>query len=288
MPTELRLFQGPDPTAMRLDEMPDAATAADGLRELGRSSDVLMDDVREGPPREPSPDDNRAEHVVVTMPASASPWAADRAAAKAMEEAAINKEALPSSTVPASRPASSGGAPAAVKPAGVGSDRRAGILIGAVAIAALIFLAVVRPWQGSDPTAGSSGETASMTGAAMTGAAPLWTGTPTALLTSAGVTATTSADTASARVPVPTGTVPAATAGSAASTGVRPAGTASGDPYVDAGPVPKATASVEPTSEPVLTAQPGPSTVPSVTPSATVQNPWDVVYEKRKKESGAP
>lgn len=330
MPTELRVFQRVDPHAGALAST-EVASAAEKLREAGRGPDVLYEDVRAEPPRAPgdgpAPDENRAEHVIVTMPGGASPWATDGAAAKALAAGAIDKAALPSATAAAldkaaetlpaameatrdkgtaaahdkgteaERPSAAeaaldkAAAAASVKPRPVGGERRLLPAAAGLLVAALLVFALVRGWMGSvepaasgDAASGSAPHATGMgvppaTGAAMTTGAAMMTGA-----------AMTTGAPAMTETPGASGTSQAPAVG----TGTRAVPKGTGDPYGDAGAPPRPpvtaqpTASVEPTSAPVVTATtsvaPAVTGAPSAKPSAT-GNPWDVVFEKRK-ESG--
>jgi hypothetical protein len=277
MPTELRAFRQGEPDALKLTDLPEAAAAAQQLREMGRGGDVLFEKLPDAPPREVTQEGARAEHVVITMPGgvrpdgrtAASPWAQRAEAAKQAASNAIDKDALPSATAPSSGPPPSvtdKAQPAASTKPGEQPRRRPWVWgVAVLACAAAIGVAALlgSPDERSGvavatggapggatgataPVAGGSRPSASvepaMTGAAMTGVAMV-------------MSAPTSAAGAS------TGTAATGASTGAATAKKGPKGPP--DLYIDAGAVPKASATVEPGPAPVLTA------VPSVTPAIT-------------------
>jgi len=303
MPTELRVFSRPDPTARSLADNPEVAAAAAKLRTSGRGPDVLYEDLRDAGPQkagDPSANDNRAEHLIVEMPAGvpgalrteteratpagdegASPWAHDAAAANELAAAAIDKDALPSATAPSSgQPPSVREArgPASLtrpsaRPRDASSKRgRAWMAMGAAGLVTVVVMVLITTSPPADDGSGRS-PTASNTGAmgtsAMTGAAAR-TGdeVPTAMPSGLAVNATGAAASTTGAAPMTTGAAALAPTSSAK---VAPRST--GDPYLDAGVLPKATATVDPAPSvaPVVTAVP--SIEPSGAPATTTSRP---------------
>ena len=265
MPTELRHFRAQDPTAMTLADMPQAAQAADVLRGMGRGDDVLFEHVRDAAPREPSPDDNRAEHVIVQLPPKPRP-------------ASPSSRPPPSVTDTPVHPRSAHGE----RPR---PDRRWMAALVGLSSLALIAVLVVRGMTGPGESDGSgelgatSGHGATTPGTVPTGAS-MTTGAPPM---STGAAAVTTGAALPTSIPGARLTSTSATPFPPATTGVRPVPKATHDPSVDAGVPPKPAPSVEPSAAPVLSAQP--TSAPSAKPSTTVTNPWDVVFEKKKESA---
>jgi hypothetical protein len=277
MPNDLRVFTQQHPHAVKLAELPGAIDAAAKLREAGRGPDVLYEDLRAEPPRDPAAaaDENRSEHLIVEMPAGVSPWGKDAAAAKEAAAVTIDKAALPSASAPPSTRTTPGKPPRKGAPGSKATserrDRRWFFVIGLAVTAVLVAIALRprdEPGSRDDPTSGvatavqATGMTAATTAATIE---PMTTGTSPA--TSAAPT-TTGALPTSTQVP---------TASVASATKLSPK--LSGDPYADAGALPRPPASADPSVAPAVT------TAPSARPSATSTSPWDVVFEK-KKDSG--
>lgn len=287
MPTELRAFQRPDPNAGVLAAA-EVAAAADKLREAGRGPDILFEDLRASPPREPSANDNRAEHLVVNVPASASPWAKEAAAVE-IDKSALPSASAPAATAPSSRPPpgvaaevapkSSAKATTSTKAATSTSknkQNRRGPLVWVVLLFAVAAIAVVMVVAQEDPRDPVASTPAGATTEA-TGSLPVATTDPRATATGAPVT-TGAATIATAQLPTARTASTASSAGTASVT--RPVPKLSGDPYMDAGALPKATGEPAPTAPTVVTA---PSTAPtappatatsSATPSATSPSLW--------------
>lgn len=235
MPTELRHFRAQDPTAMTLADMPQAAQAAEELREMGRGDDVLFEHVREAAPREPCPDDNRAEHVIVQLPPKPRP-------------ASPSSRPPPSVTDTPVLPRSAHGE----RPR---PDRRWMAALVGLSSLALIAVLVMRGMTGPGESNGS-GELGATSGDATARSLP--TGMPIATgapMGTGGAAMTTGAGLPTS-IPGARLTSTSATPNPPATTGVRPVPKATHDPSVDAGVPPKPAPSVEPSATPVLSAQP--------------------------------
>lgn len=283
MPTELRLFHRPDSAAPALEDIAGAAAAAEKLRGVGRNKDVLFDDVREEVPRDASElaAENRAEHLVVEMPAAAMVIASDAAkmpaAATAVEsEAAKETAARRAVTTKIETPRSVAAKATVTPPAtamiattsndarlarrpiarGPQDRRRAGVWSVVLVVVPLLLgaLVLVRVWSGHAGSGSGSSDAASMsaTGSVTTsGAATSTTATPPLGATSTATPSGTSADTAT-----PGATVQPPPSGTGAITAPR----ATGEPSSAAGVSPRPTS--EPTVAPSVTTAPSATTLP--------------------------